>query len=506
MKKISAWLLFAIVVVDFACAQPVTPLPDYHDRILTPPPAITPRLTGPRVLGLRPGHPLGHHLTATGERPLHFEATGLPAGLVLNPATGQLTGSLDAVGEYELQVSATNARGTATRSFKLVVGEALALTPPLGWSSWYAMGDRVDQVGTLAAAQAMVATGLADHGWSYINIDDGWQGKRDPVTHALQPSQRFPDMKQLSAQVHALGLRLGIYSGPWVTTYAGYAGGSADTPEGTWQFPAKGQRADRRFGAYTFEKIDAAQWVAWNIDFMKYDWHPMEPREAIRMAEALRGSGRDIVYSISNGANIYRREEYPKIANLWRTSNDIEDDWPTLERIWSIHAPWAPWSGPGRWADPDMLLVGHMGLKGPLRPTHLTPDEQYTHVSLWALWSAPLFVSCPLDRLDAFTLSLLSNDDVLDVDQDPLGRMAVLVAKDGPGEVWAKPLAGGGWAVGLFNRGATSRPVRVTWAQLGASGARPVRDLWRQQDLGPATDHFEATVAPHGVVLVRIAP
>ncbi len=503
MKKRLLGLLTLLVLISPANATAPT-LPDYSGHILTPAPSITPRLTGPRIFGVRPGHPILHRLSATGEKPMRFTATGLPSGVFLHEDTGSLTGRLGSPGEHRINVSATNRHGAATREFRLVVGEAISLTPPLGWNSWNCFYDKPDQTGILATAHSMVSTGLADHGWSYINIDDGWQGQRSGPLNALQPSERFHDMKKLADGVHALGLKLGIYSSPWVTSYAGYAGGSSDTPDGAWQFPAKGQRSDRRFGAHVFDASDAAQWAAWGIDYVKYDWNPLEIPETKRMHEALRASGRDMIFSISNGANIYHRESFPKVCHVWRTSNDLDDKWSSIERIWSIHAPWAPYSGPGRWADPDMLIVGIVGWKEGPHPTHLTPDEQFTHISLWSLWAAPLLISCPLDKLDPFTLSLLTNAEVLDINQDTLGRQAVLVAKDGALEAWAKPLADGGHAIGLFNRGETTGSVSIAWRQLGETKPQHVRDAWRQKNLGVFTEKFSAEVRPHGVVLITV--
>ena len=495
-----------------AAATPPAVLPDYSAYILTPTPGPLPRLTGPRVFGVRPGHPVVFRVTATGERPLTFSADSLPSGLTLDAETGRLSGAIATAGDYRVVVHVRNARGNAERTLRLAVGEAIALTPPLGWNSWNSWAADVDQDKILASAIAMVTTGLADHGWSYVNCDDTWEGKRGGPHHAILPNAKFPNMKALAGQIHELGLKFGIYSTPFVTTYGGYNGGTSDNPKGDWEPGPKG--SGREIGRYSFAAEDVAEWNDWGVDYLKYDWFPIDLANALAMSRALRHGSRDIVLSLSNAAPLAEAHALQEVAQLWRTGKDIRDEWrgpwpnqrsnQSIADIWEFHPAWRRYDGPGHWNDPDMLVVGMVGWSKNLRPTHLTADEQFTHISLWCLWSAPLLIGSPLDRLDPFTLSLLTNDEVLDVDQDPLGHQAVLVAKDNLVEVWAKTLEDGSRAVGLFNRGETPETVRVTWRQLGLEGSQPVRDLWRQQDVGVRRNGYAATVRSHGVVLVRI--
>ncbi|PTX96545.1 NPCBM/NEW2 domain-containing protein [Opitutus sp. ER46] len=482
--------------------------------ILTPPASSTPRINGARVFGVRPGHPFLFTIAATGERPMRFAAEGLPAGLTLDGDTGQIRGVVPKAGTHRVALIATNARGTDRKPLRIEVGEEIALTPPLGWNSWTCWEAEVDQEKVLASARAMVTTGLAQHGWVYVNIDDTWQGERRPPTHALQPNQKFPDMKQLCADIHALGLKAGIYSTPWITSYANYAGGSADNPEGTWTkwtgaFDYSGNNVKPLgLGAYSFVEVDAKQWAEWGFDYLKYDWRWNEVPETERMAKALRASGRDIVYSLSNAAPFRNAAPLSRLANAWRTTGDIRDTWVSIKSIGFTQDKWREFARPGHWNDPDTLVVGKNGRPwGPvMQPTRLTPDEQYTQVSLWSLLAAPILIGCPLDDLDAFTLSLLTNDEVLEINQDELGRQAAQTLVNGRKQVWVKELADGSRAIGLFNLAAAPQEVSFRWAELGLEPPARVRDVWRQLDLPASDGGFVASVPRHGVILIRVWP
>ncbi len=526
---------------------------DYSAHILTPPAPDTPRINGPRVFGVRPGHPFLFTIAATGKRPMTFAAQNLPAGLALDAKTGRITGQLTAPGDHRLTLSAVNALGKASRELRVVCGDRLALTPPLGWNSWNAGGPHISDEKIRANAKAMVDTGLADHGFTYLNIDDAWQGVRGGPFKAIQGNERFPNMRALADYVHGLGLKIGIYSTPWTTSYAGYAGGSSDNPDGKWSKEmvqdAEG-RSVRKHGVYSFAWADARQWADWGFDYLKYDWNPANSRPSAtvandmeylrQMADALRHSGRDIVYSYSNSAPFSVADEMAVHTNAWRITGDIFDNWHSMSTKGFDKDAWAPFAGPGHWNDPDMLVVGLVGWRGQLHNTNLTPDEQYTHISLWSLVASPLLIGCDMTRLDPFTISLLSNDEVLAVNQDPLGEQAVTVSKvdnpDDPGlevqvderraigdprrelrtpkvlQVLARSLEDGSKAAGLFNR--STKPAKVTLrfddlkridARL-AGGKWRVRDLWRQKDLGVFDQEFSTEVAPHGVVMVQLFP
>ncbi|MGN6367858.1 MAG: putative Ig domain-containing protein [Phycisphaerae bacterium] len=491
-------------------------------EILTPKAGPEPRINGAMVFGVRPGHPVVYTVAATGDRPMTFTAEGLPAGVKLDEKTGMISGSTQEAGTHEIVLHAKNSAGEAKRTLKLVVGETIALTPPMGWNHYNAFGTHISQKVVSAQAHAMVDSGLINHGWVYINIDDGWQGERGGKFNAIQPDAAlFPDMQGLSDEVHALGLRFGLYSTPWIESYGHRIGGSADNPEGKWARNTEDPRPARNkkvkpyaIGTYTFYEQDAKQYAAWGVDYLKYDWNPIEIPETKAEYEILRNCGRDIVLSLSNSAPFSAPnggvKDWMKWSNAWRTGGDIRDLWEgrgVKSRIFT-QDKWAPYAGPGHWNDPDMMVRGGVGFGGQHR-TKLTPDEQYSHMSAWCLMSVPLLLGCDMTKLDPFTLGLLTNDEVIAVNQYPLGKQATVVASTKKGNdietgVLAKEMADGSRAVGLFNTRKEAGPVTVTWKELGISGKQVVRDLWREKDLGEYEGEFTATVPGHGVVMVRV--
>jgi alpha-galactosidase len=522
---------FCLALSLFAALKPASAAPVAQPEILTPPASATPRINGPGVFGVTPGAPFFYAIPATGQRPMTFTVDGLPAGLRLDPATGRITGRIAQPGEYAVTLRARNALGVADRKFRLVVGNKIALTPPMGWSSWNCWGGAVSQEKVLSSARALVEKGLAQHGWTFINIDDGWQAARGGKGNAIQPNSKFPDMKALADEVHGLGLRFGIYSTPWRGTYEGHVGGSSDHADGTYDWVKTGDHNEfYRYGKdpktqgrvkmknwvigkYSFAKNDVAQWAAWGVDYLKYDWFPNDVAHVAEMSAALRASGRDIVYSLSNTGIYDDAADYARLSNLWRTTGDIRDTWQSVSANGFSQDRWAAYTGPGHWSDPDMLVVGMVGgWDGHPHPTRLTPDEQYAHISLWCLLAAPLIIGCDIAQIDDFTLGLLTNDEVLAIDQDSLGKQATQASNENGKVVYAKTLEDGSMAVGLFNRGETETTIAATWGPWGClptprqNEKRAVRDLWRQKDLGTFTNKFEAKVAPHGVVLVKIGP
>ena len=506
-------------------AQPaLTPAPAATPVILTPKPVATPRLNGPKVFGVRPGSPCLYSIPATGDRPMTFTADGLPAGLQLDAGTGRITGSHKLPGEFAVTLHATNALGTAERSFRIVVGEEINLTPQLGWNSYNCFGERVTQDLALRAAHSLIKLGLDRHGWTYVNLDDGWQGwTRNPATGAMQADPaRFTDIKAMVDKIHALGLKAGLYHSPWTVTYGGRLGGSSERADGNWDqsvnFKAKKNARQLPFaiGRYRFTYPDAAQFAAWGFDYLKLDWGPVEAPETREWHQALRVSGRDLVLSLSNN---HIKSLFPIIGDVapwaqsWRTTTDIRDAWSRVANdIGFSQDKWAPFARPGHFNDADMLVVGWIGGWNPnnLHPTKLTPDEQYTHLSLWCLLSAPLLIGCPLEKADDFTLSLLTNDEVLALDQDELGTPAAQLLVDGRKQIYVKQLADGSRAIGYFNLAQEPQEISATWTQLGlGSGEKTpsrVRDLWRQKDVSVEKEKFTAAVARHGAVLVRVWP
>ena len=317
-------------------------------------------------------------------------------------------------------------------------------------------------------------------------------------------------MKKMCDDVHALGLKIGIYSTPWTTSYATFIGGSAENPAGTWEKPTvtKQGRMNNKslpwaIGKYHFATNDAAQWAAWGIDYLKYDWNPIQAPETQEMADALRHSGRDIIYSLSNNLNPTNAPSVTPLANCWRTSGDIKANWKSMSGKGFGEDKWLKFCRPGHWNDPDMLEIATKERNQP----GLTPDEEYTHITLWCLVSAPLLLANDFTDMDAFTRNLLENDEVLAVNQDALGQQAAGIVTDGDLKIFAKDLADGSKAVGLFNTGTNgTQTVTVKWSDLKISGSHKVRDLWRQKGLGNFKAEFSRPVAPHSAELVKISP
>ena len=476
--------------------------------ILTPKDGPEPRINSAKIFGVRPNAPFLFTIAATGDRPMAFAADGLPSGLYLDPKTGQITGTLTAQAEYDVTLTATNAVGSAHGKFKIVCGSQIGLTPAMGWNSWNCFASSVTADKVKAAADAMVAKGLINHGWTYVNIDDFWQvdperGRTDPTLAGPQrdaqgrilPNPRFPDMKGLTDYIHAKGLKAGIYSSPGPWTCGGCVG--------SWQH----------------EDQDAQQYGDWGFDYLKYDWcsydlanqHDHSLPALKKPYEVMRASldkvPRDIIYSLCQygWGNVW--EWGAEVGgNSWRTTGDITDTWTSMSEIGFNQAGQEKFAGPGHFNDPDMLIVGKVGWGKDLHTTRLSHTEQYTHMSLWCLLSAPLLIGCDMTQLDDFTLSLLTNDEVIAIDQDPLGQQASRVAQEGPLQVWAKDLDDGTKAVGLFNVGELPSPVTVKWSDLGLTGKQTVRDLWRQKDVGEFDGEFSALVDHHGVLLVKISP
>lgn len=475
--------------------------------ILTPPPARTPRLNSAARYGCRPGNPFLYRIPATGERPISFAADGLPASLALDPTSGILRGVAPERGEYDVTLVATNAHGSARKPFRIVAGDLLALTPPMGWNHWYAHYDRITDELVRQAADALIASGMADVGYQYVNLDDCWTNAprhRDPqrvgplrdAEGELVPNAHFPDMRALTDYVHAKGLKAGIYTSPGPLTCGGFA------------------------GSHQHEAQDVRRFVEWGFDFLKYDWCSYgeiaagdTSRAALQapyrvMGELLARAPRDVVFNLCQYGMGEVWEWGAEVGgHSWRTGGDLGFE---LDRIFEValaNVAHGAWSRPGAWNDPDYLQIGSIGdarSNGEPRPCSMTPNEQYAFVSLWSLMAAPLFFSGDMRALDPFTLNVLCNAEVIEVDQDPLGRCARVVWLADDVFALVKELADGAHAVGLFNRAEFELSLRVEWARLGLGPAARVRDLWRQRDLRSGPEGLTATLGRRGVLLVRI--
>jgi alpha-galactosidase len=527
----SRLLFAAILLLAVQLLAADTNLPPVAPYILTPPAPATPRINGADVFGVRPGSPFLYTIPATGERPMKFAVKDLPRGLKLDAQTGRITGALKKKGEFTVTLVAKNSLGTAEKKFRIVCGDQIALTPPMGWNSWNCFAHAVSADMVKSAADAMVQSGLINHGWTYINVDDFWQNHRDSKDPTLQgkfrdekgfivPNKRFPDMKGLADYIHNLGLKAGLYSspGPWT------CGGCA--------------------ASWLHEEQDAQTYATWGFDYLKYDWcsyndvasgkitnsvgAPLWNRRGTNsnidgavypyalMGKFLRAQNRDIVFSLCQYgmADVWQWGGSVN-GNCWRTTGDITDKWSgktdhdwqgSVSGIGFKQDKAAPFAKPGNWNDPDMLVVGYVGWGKP-HPSRLTPDEQYSHISLWCLLSAPLLIGCDMTKLDAFTLNLLENDEVLALDQDALGHQATCVATNGEVKIYEKELADGSRAVGFFNLGV--KPAEIPFndfAALNLTGKFHVRDLWRQTnlpDVNTIGSVLPLTVPAHGVVLYK---
>lgn len=455
-----------------------------------------PRINSPRITGATPGRWFQFMIPASGDGPLTFTAKNLPAGLALNPGTGVITGMLKGEGRTVVDVTVTGPKGKATGQITIVGGrDSLALTPPLGWNSWNVWGGTVTDAKVRAAADGLTSSGLAAQGYTYINIDDAWEGVRTPDGE-ITSNEKFPDMTALADYVHGKGLKIGIYSSPGPRTCQ-----------------------QKYAGSYAHEAQDARTWAKWGFDYIKYDWCSYSDieKEASRtplpglkkpyvlMRGILDTLDRDFVYSLCQygwGSVWEWGEEVG--GDLWRVTGDITDTWSSMSGIGFAQTGHEQHAGPGHWNDTDMLVVGKVGWGSTLRDSRLTPNEQITHITLWSLQAAPLLVGNDMSQVDTFTIDLLGNPEVLAVNQDPLGQAAGRKRGDGRADVWARRLADGTTAVGLFNRAPVASKVSVSWQELGVSGAQPVRDLWLHKDLGSMRDELAVTLPRHGALFVKI--
>jgi len=464
--------------------------------ILTPAPSPKPKINGAGIYGARPGSPFLYKIPATGKKPLTYAVENLPAGLSIDPKNGVIRGKLKAAGDYKVNFVVTNTLGSDKKAFLIKCGDQLALTPPMGWNSWNCWGLSVSDEKLRSSAKAMMDKGLIDHGWAYMNIDDGWESAARNAKGEILANQKFPDMKKLGDWLHANGLKFGIYSSPGPKTCGGY------------------------LGSYQHEEQDATTYAQWEIDYLKYDWCSYDDihdkkdgsvesykKPYLVMQDALKKQQRDIIYSLCQYGMKNVWEWGASVGgHTWRTTGDITDTWESLSEIGFSQTTQFPFSGPGHWNDPDMMILGQVGWGEHLHPTRLTVDEQYTHVSLWCLLNAPLLIGCDISKLDDFTLGLLTNDEVIAVNQDIMGRQAQQVMKTDAYQVWIKDMADGSKVLGIFNLLDKDDVIRFYWNNLKLGENYHVRDLWRQKDIGRFRSMYATRVAAHGVTLIKIEP
>ena len=363
----------------------------------------------------------------------------------------------------------------------VVPDNGLAKTPPMGWNSWNKFAGRVDDAAVRGMADAMVRSGMKAAGYRYVNIDDTWEGVRD-AQGVIHSNKKFPDMKALADYVHGKGLKIGIYSSPGPETCAGYE------------------------GSLGHEEQDARTFAAWGIDYLKYDWcsasalYANDDMRALyqKMGAALHSSGRPIVYSLCQYGRADVWKWAPEVSgNLWRTTDDIKDNWESMSRIGFSQIDIAKWGKPGHWNDPDMLEIGNGGM---------TDVEYQTHMSLWAMLAAPLLAGNDLRDMKPSIHAILTNRDVIAVDQDPKGTEAKRVSASRDTEVWIRDLSGRDRAVAIFNRAAMAGKVTVKLADFGLKAPALVKDLWAHKQVALPGPEYVADVPGHGVVMWRIRP
>jgi alpha-galactosidase len=385
--------------------------------------------------------------------------------------------------------------GTGTHGMqRAAMKPRVATTPPMGWNSWNFFAGKVTDKDIRDTADLLVSTGMRDAGYVYVNIDDTWEGKRD-AEGRIQSNEKFPDMKALADYVHSKGLKLGIYSSPGAKTCAGYE------------------------GSLNHEEQDAATYAEWGIDYLKYDlcsyggvMRQQAPndvpaqnklmREAYeKMHQAIVKTGRPMVYSLCQYGDDSVWDWGPSVgANLWRTTGDISANFDRMSLIGRSQAGLEKFAGPGHWNDPDMLEVGN---------GRLTHDENVTHMTLWAMLAAPLIAGNNLTQMTPEIASILMNKEVIDIDQDPLGRQASRIFQEGPVEIWARPTREGGLALAVFNFGESEVELRGSQLHLKEAGVRRAvnaRNVWAGKNLGRMKDADKYSIPRHGVLLLRVDP
>lgn len=509
-----------------------------------------PEFHGARILGIYPNTPFLFSLEVSGERPMRFSATELPAGLSLDPETGLITGTVGKIGEYAFSAMARNAAGAATTKIEIVCGDTLALTPPMGWNTYDAFGDSVVESEVISNA-VWLKKHLQPFGWNTIVVDFRWydslaNGIRvqnpegvtiDRFGRCMPAVNRFPSavggggFRNLAGEIHAMGLKFGIHIMRGIPRKAvemnlpiagsKFTAAQAVLPEGdpnrtcVWNRDMYGVDAGAAAGKAWYESI-ARQYASWGVDYIKCDdianmfrGRIYATNDIAALSTALRNSGRSIVLSLSPGpAPVQCAVHLAQFANLWRISNDFWDNWVSLNRNFGLFKQWYGRGAPGHWPDGDMIPFGHICQRNcdvhPDRWTRFTRDEQLTLMSLWALAPSPLMVGANLPDNDAWTTALLSNPEVLAVNQDALGQQGrPRGLTDSGAEIWTRNLANGAVAAGFFNRTEMPMTVDYPWSKLGFTSAPRVRDLWIRKDLGRQL-RFHAELPPHGCFLVIV--
>jgi len=366
----------------------------------------------------------------------------------------------------------------------------LAPTPPMGWMTWNYFGTGINENIIREIAEAMASSGMVKAGYDHIMIDDGWQGGRDNKNNIIPDPKKFPSgIKALADYVHSKGIRLGIYSDAAQLTCAGYT------------------------ASLGFEEQDAKTFASWGIDYLKYDYchAPSDSNTAKirykKMADALRNSGRQIIFSICEWGG---RQPWFWAAGvggqLWRTTGDVRDSWGSMMHNLDINANLEKFAAPGHWNDPDMLIVGLRGSKGPagdLGGTGCNDIEYQSNMSLWCIMASPLIATNDIRNMNEEAKRILLNDEAIAIDQDVLGKQGERKIADSVWNVFVKPLADGDVAIAILNRSSASQNVSINFKNLGLDDKYQVRDLWQHKTTGIAKG-FKGKVLSHETKLLRL--
>lgn len=459
-----------------------------------------PVITAPSVYGAAPGKPFLWRIPVLGERPIRISVDGLPEGLVL--VENRVSGTTSQEGCFSVTVRAANALGIAEKAVTLMLGDDMVLrTPLMGFTTWNAVLSDVNDAFVRQTADLLVSSGLAEYGYSYVNIDSGWQGDYGGELDAVQPSGKFPDMKALTDYLHVYGFKCGIYSSPFLEPW-GCPAERTSIPGCTRGEPdERFSLFNRGIGVEHLEENNARQWAEWGFDYLKYDWTPTQPVNAAPMKEALSRQPREFAYCTTVHCDPLYAHWWQKYTNSWRDNTDTFDLWPNIKERVATCDVWEKYVTQGHFYDLDMLAVGAMGWNG--GKTRMTPDEALFHVSLHMFFPSPVQISCLLDALTPYEFDLLANEEVLAVNQDELCVYPRLIreycTETRNLRVYERPLENGDTAYAVFNMGDASDEGTVQMPCISR-----IRDMWQKKDL-PASDRLEWSAAPHSARLFRVS-
>jgi len=534
MKKIKTIILLCTILINpcIISAQNIYDATINDKEILTPLPQKSPRINGPKVYGVRPGKQFIYRIPCQGERPMQFKIAGMPEGLLLDTKEGIITGMVPSEkGSYELAIEAKNKYGVVSMGFKIVVGEKIALTPPTGWNSWGGHMVTVSDKTMRVAADVMVEKGLADVGFQYIGIDDCWmrlsqemyENRPESVLkkHAgydyqsngiigdirdangnILPNGKFPDMKSMTDYIHGKGLKAGIYSTPGEQTCQRWA------------------------GSYGHERADADMYAKWGFDLLKYDLctgaKPLNDLKKIvpgfedrdfwkPMADYLLVQDHDILFNLCQYGMDYPWSWAPSIGiQSWRTGGDLNHNVKKyFEQALRITGELRKYSKPGQWNDPDFMYIHRIKdvqkMNEPSEEIPLNTNQRYQYVTLWSIICAPFFFSCDINEIDEFTVRLLANADVFNINQDELGLVAKVIRNEGDETIMVKEMSDGTKILAVFNRNVNDEKIiNIKWSEFDKSVAFSVYDVWRQKKAGIYKEGLSVKLSPDGVALFRL--